>query len=128
MLMARRLLIRNQDLDTVISSTALRALGIAKPVAISLSTRLTEDSSLYTFSSRALKRQLFCPPNAYQRVAFVSHNPAITQIAACLSTQPIDNISTSGVVTFNCDINHWHELTKNVCRMDYFDYPKKLSS
>lgn len=127
-LMAERLFMRQEVLDAVITSSALRALGIAEPIARRLHAKLIEDPELYTFSSKKLKQRLLCLPNNHERLAIVSHNPAITQVATDLSKRPIDNIPTSGVIAFNCDIQYWDELSSDTCYLDYFDYPKQRFS
>ncbi len=124
--MAQRLLERNKPLDIVISSTAVRAKGIARPIADALEIPLLAEPSLYTFSSRALMDQIYNLSNQYNSVALVGHNPAITGVANQLISQPIDNIPTSGIVAIHCDINRWSKINAGCCSMDYFDYPKKV--
>lgn len=124
-LMSQRLQSRNEQLDAIVSSSAVRALQFAKVIADSLAVKLTVNSDYYTFSAADLLEQLYNLPEREQRVAVVAHNPAITDLANQLSNQSIANIPTSGMVAFGCDIQHWHHLSKKHCHMDYFDYPKQ---
>ena len=122
--MALRLLDRGEQLEAVISSSAVRALGIAEVISNTLAISLAVEPELYTFSAKGLYQQLKALPDHYQRLAVVSHNPAITDVTIQLLGNVTDNLPTSGIVAIDCDIDHWHKLSPQHCRMDYIDFPK----
>jgi phosphohistidine phosphatase len=124
-MMAERLAKRGEHLQIINSSTAIRALSIAEPIASALSCKLTESPELYTFSAKALLSAIHDLPDNCDQIAVVGHNPAITDVVNHFINEPIDNIPTSGIVALDSNVNQWDKLNRHNCRMDYFDFPKK---
>lgn len=131
-LMAQRLAdyltAQNETLDSLFSSSAVRALGIAKPIAEKLGVEQQVCPELYTFSAHALLDFIKSIDAAYQHVALVGHNPAITDLVNHLLGNITDNVPTSSIVAISCDCTHWSDLTNYSCHLDYFDYPKRQSN
>lgn len=125
-IMAQRLLSSSEQLDTIITSTAVRAMGIARAIAETLNVRLVDNPNLYTFSYLDLLEEIHNLKENWYRVAVVGHNPAITECVNLLGDENIANVPTSGIVSLDCDISSWQTLSTNTCRIVHFDYPKKL--
>jgi phosphohistidine phosphatase len=125
-MMAQRLADISENLEAIISSTAVRALGIAEPIAGLMETDIIKSSQLYTFSSSDLFESILMLPDQYQKVGMVGHNPAITILTNHLLDNIIDNVPTSGIVALNCNIESWSDFSADCCELDYFDYPKRI--
>lgn len=122
--MAARLQKSVTNVELIISSPAVRAQAFAQEIAAALNVQLQMDDAFYTFSSSVFLRALQNMPEAFQRIAVVGHNPAITEAANYLAGTDIVNVPTSGIVSLECNVQHWYELQPVSCLMEYFDYPK----
>ena len=122
--MARHLENKDEHLDVVYSSTAVRALDFAQTISEFTHVTLMPDLSFYTFSANDLLEVLQNLPEQAHCVAVVAHNPAVTQAANHLTGEMIENIPTAGIVAMDCDIEGWNQLGERSSTLDYFDYPK----
>ena len=125
--MARWLANSKESLDVIYSSTARRSLKLAERIHQFTGTLIDDRSTFYTFNERQLLDSLTHLPSSHSKVAVVGHNPAITYVANYLTRNNIDNIPTSGIVAIDCNILSWNELENNVCKLNYFVYPKMLN-
>jgi phosphohistidine phosphatase len=55
----------------------------------------------------------------------VGHNPGLTEVANSLLDESISNISTTGVVGAQLNINSWKDTRWGCGEMIFFDFPKK---
>lgn len=124
--MSRYLLDRDEELDVIYSSTAIRALDFAQTISEFCGFTLVPDLSFYTFSMDELIEIIRCLPDAANRVAIVAHNPAITQAVNFLSSSEIANIPTAGITGLRCEISDWEELSQDCAEIEYFESPKLL--
>lgn len=122
--MARHLADKDEHLDVIYSSTAVRALDLAQAISEFTHVSLVPDLSFYTFNARDFLEVLQNLPEHAYCVAVVAHNPAITQTVNHLSGDTLPNVPTSGIVALDCDIENWAELGENAAELVYFDYPK----
>lgn len=127
--MARHLAYKDEVLDVIFSSTAIRALELAQMISELTNVSLVPDLSFYTFSDDELLEILRNLPDEAQNVAVVAHNPAITQVVNRLTDANLNNVPTSGIVAIECPVDSWSVLgdIERDCQLLYFDYPKMLS-
>lgn len=126
--MARHFADKDQHLDVIYSSTAIRAIDYAQMLSEFTNTSLVPDLSFYTFSDEQLLEILRSLPNAAHSVAVVAHNPAITHVTNLLIDQEIARVPTSAMIEIACPIESWSELgeVEGGCELLCFDYPKML--
>lgn len=125
--MARHLSDKDENLDVIYSSTAIRALIFAERLSELTNTTLVPDLSFYTFDVDELMEIIRSLPDSANRVAVVAHNPAITQVANRLTGAELSNIPTAGIAAINCTIDSWHEISSANCELCYFEAPKFLA-
>lgn len=101
------------SLDRIVSSAALRTVETAQVLA--RAARLDEavletDRSLYEVPSRVLYERLLRVDNALESVAFVLHNPGVSDLARSLVNGPIRGFEPAdfAVIRFDCA---WAEIT-----------------
>ena len=117
---------REEALDQIYSSTARRATCFAKRISEAFCVPISNRSELYTFSADALFQFIRQLPSEVNRLAIVGHNPAITSVANRLLADKFHNISTSGIVAINLELDEWHNLEGVVGSLDYYIYPKLI--
>lgn len=122
--MARHLADKDEHIDVIYSSTAVRALDFAQTISEFTHVSLVPDLSFYTFSASDLLEVLQNLPEHAACVAVVVHNPAVTQTVNHLTGEAFGNIPTAGIVAMDCDIEEWSQLGERSSKLVYFDYPK----
>jgi len=149
--MANILLLKNIEVDLIISSDTRRTKDTAKIFAniLAYNSEIVYDTELYEASyDQILKvinhtnnryknllvlyeasydqilKVINHTNNRYKNLLVVCHNPGITNLSNYLSNQFIDNIPTTGMVGFSFDGN-WNDLQNNSCEILFFEYPKK---
>jgi len=126
--MARHIADKDEHLDVIYSSTAVRALDLAQTISEFTHVSLVPDLSFYTFNAGDLLEVLQNLPEHAYCVAVVAHNPAITQAVNHLTGEALVNVPTSGIVAIDSDIEDWSQLGENTSELVYFDYPKMFES
>ena len=114
--------------DRVYSSPARRGIDTAKYICTEIDYDLDEietDPGLYHAVADDLLNFIVTLDDQLNNVALVGHNPALTDLTNLLSTEPIDNVPTSGIVFFEVDIEHWQDITKENTTLSGFGFPKK---
>lgn len=124
--MARFLSDNDEGLDVIYSSTAIRALDYAQLISEFCDISLVPELSFYTFDEDELMAILRSMPDTLSRVAVVAHNPAVTQLVNRLTDAELDNVPTAAVMSIECDIDEWADLTEACCDKVYFQTPKML--
>ena len=125
--MARYLEQRDEALDVIYTSTAIRAIDYAQTISDFTGITLVPDLSFYTFDSDELIEILKCLPESVYCVAIVAHNPAIINAVRRLTNQSIKKLPTSGVIALDCPVDEWNELSDVQLDIDYTITPKMLS-
>lgn len=128
LLMGRRLMKRPHRPDTIISSSALRALVTAEILAPYLHIDPDDviiDSSIYGSGARKMLNVIERFDNRFAEVMMVGHNPGITRLANRLTGHPIANIPTCGVVVIRLETDQWAKVGQAPATLLEFDYPKK---
>ena len=125
--MARYLEQRDEALDVIYTSTAIRAIDYAQTISDFTGITLVPDLSFYTFDSDELIEILKCLPESVYCVGIVAHNPAIINAVRRLTNQSIKKLPTSGVIALDCPVDEWNELSDVQLDIDYTITPKMLS-
>jgi len=124
--MARFIADSPDPLQVLYSSTAVRALSFAERITEFANISLVPDLAFYTFDDDQLIEIISNLPNEVHRAGIVGHNPAITQSVNRLCRANITNVPTAGVVSIECSIDKWSEISEVNCELSYFQSPKRL--
>jgi len=128
-LMGKRFKARKEDLDSIITSPALRAKTTAQlftEAAGLAEEKIVEAPELYFSAVSTIADIIRNQDDEYGSSMLVFHNPDITAFTNSIVGSPrIDNIPTCGLVKLTSDIDYWAEFTKSNTGFGYFDYPKK---
>lgn len=127
--MAERLLKKNIQIDTFVTSTANRA-------------RKTCAAFMEVFHAqkeqRILKEELYlAPPQRFIEVieklsddtahaAIFAHNPGITDFANSLTNIKVDDMPTCAVFAVKVKTNKWSSFVRAEKTFLFFDYPKQV--
>ncbi|MDN3667478.1 histidine phosphatase family protein [Algibacter miyuki] len=99
--------------DLVLSSDAYRAKHTAEIFISNLKIdpeKFVLNHELYDFSGAQLTSVIKSTTKSVNNLMLFGHNHAITAFVNTYGDQPIENVSTSGVVVFNFDIMDWKDL------------------
>jgi phosphohistidine phosphatase len=129
--MGKRFRARNEKLDLILTSPALRAVSTAHLFADACGypvKQIGEESDLYFSGAGSFESLIVNQADNYQSLMLVFHNPDITGIANSIeAAEQLDNIPTCGLVKLISDIDHWRDWSRSNSIFEYFDYPKKIS-
>ena len=112
--------------DTIITSTAQRALHTANIYNEELNINLKKEKDLYHIDYMELFHYICSLPAAINSVAIVGHNPGLTNIVNYLTGADIYNIATAGIAAIKFNINHWNEISGQTGELLWYQYPKGL--
>ena len=132
LIMSKWLAQKDEGLDCIYTSTAVRAITFAKLLSEHTSSPLQADESLYTFSWRALLARVRGLPETDCRVAIVGHNPALTelvnQLVSQLVSSRISNVPTAGVVAIDFAVSQWRAIDCSLrqAQLAYMGTPKTV--
>lgn len=127
--MAERLAERGERPDLILTSHARRATATARALALGLG--CVEDAV------RVERRLYVAPPDVIidivrsveadvGRLLIVGHNPGFTELAnQLLPALEVNDLPTSAAVAIDVDAKLWSDLSPDVSRLRYYDYPKR---
>ncbi len=128
--MGRRLLEIGVKPDLVLSSPAIRAKTTAESVAEQLGydiDSIVYEDEIYESSVRTLLKVVNDLDDKYNCVLIFGHNPTHTYLAEYLTKEAIGNIPTAGAVCINFEFDSWKLVSEATGKMQWFEYPKKMS-
>jgi phosphohistidine phosphatase len=128
--MARRLKLRNVDIDAFVSSPAKRALKTAKIFAAEFSLQheqIVQIPELYMAPAATFYSVLESLDNSLSSVLIFSHNNGITEFANSLGIARIDNMPTCSVFAFTVEAESWVQIRTALKQFVFFDYPKNIT-
>jgi phosphohistidine phosphatase len=128
--MARRLKLRNVDIDAFVSSPAKRALKTAKIFAAEFSLQheqIVQIPELYMAPAATFYSVLESLDNSLSSVLIFSHNNGITEFANSLGIARIDNMPTCSVFAFTVEAESWVQIRTALKQFVFFDYPKNVT-
>lgn len=115
--------------DRLLGSPARRARETLIPVAEALGRAPAEivwDRSLYAADARTLLEALRRQPDSAQHLLLVGHNPGLTQLAAALTGEALEELPTAAVYSIRLPIRRWAELDLGRGMRHAFATPKRL--
>ncbi len=70
--------------------------------------------------------QFYDLPDRFDSVMIVGHNPSLTDFVNLFLKSPIENLPTSGVVSFTFDTDKWEKLADAGRKTNFVLFPKEL--
>ena len=129
--MGERFASRAERLDLLVSSPALRARQTAEMFAEASGYHghdMAIDDGLYFLGRGAIEAAIRAQVDSAQALMLVFHNPDITDFVNSIDYDfRIDNMPTSGLVRFDCEIERWSDWSPDTAAFNYVDYPKNES-
>lgn len=115
--------------DYIISSPAVRAHETAKILAHALKYPLENikiDSHIYHANGDSILNQFYDLPDRFNSVMIIGHNPSLTYFVNLFLNSPIENLPTSGIVSFSFDTDHWGEVPVSDRKTNFILFPKDM--
>ncbi len=119
---------REEALDLIISSTAVRAMSTALIFAKELdmaASSVDRMSNLYHSTVPNLLSSLHNLPDTKRRVMLFGHNPGLTELVEHLCGEDIGNLPTCGTVRIDLDVDEWKLVSRDLGTMIWMDYPRQ---
>lgn len=124
--MARVFASRNEPVDLLVSSPAVRALSTARIFAEALGgMSVSEERSLYLAELPALIKRVNTLPDTATRVMLVGHNPGLSELAEHLGDDDLGEVPTCAVLRIDLPIDHWNEAAMGLGTVVWYDHPKR---
>lgn len=126
--MAKRFYEREEPLDLILSSTAVRALTTALIFAKQLDMgepRFERMSTLYHSTVPNLLSTLHSLPDTKRRVMIFGHEPGFTELVEHLCGENIGSLPTCGTVRIDLHVDQWDLVSHGTGTMIWMDYPKQ---
>ena len=128
-MMGRRLAERGFDAGLMMTSPAARAVATAEAIAEEIEYPLKEivpNERLYGADQFELLEVIRGIDDSLDEVVLVGHNPGLTDLVNYLSSHPIGNVPTCGIVELVLDVDSWALIDRTRPTNVDFDYPRKL--
>jgi phosphohistidine phosphatase len=129
--MGRELVAREESVDLIVSSSAVRALSTATLVAKELEydvDKIAIEEDIYKADKREMLVVIKNIPNQFDKVLILGHNPTLTDLVNMLSPELIPDIPTAGIVALRFACTTWREISKDNAALHFFDFPKNHTS
>ncbi|MGS0526938.1 SixA phosphatase family protein [Zobellia nedashkovskayae] len=118
---------QTQKVDAIFSSPANRALHTCMIFVRQLNLPLSSvqiKNELYDFSGESVFEFISNLDESLDSVLIFGHNHAFTHVANSLGNSYIDNVTTSGLVHLNFNVDNWNLVEKGTIKQTIF--PKDL--
>lgn len=128
-IMAQKLLNRGIQVDSILSSSANRALLTANKLVeeLKLSPEIIQiEHELYHAPPQIIIKYLQSQKESVETLVLIGHNPGLNELIQLFGTK-IDNLPTSGQIGFILELNHWKRLTSKKYKFWFLDFPKKYA-
>jgi phosphohistidine phosphatase len=87
---------------------------------------IKEERAIYFGDADKIADQFYDVSPVINNLMVIGHNPAITNFANFFLTQPIDYLSTSGVVCIELDMDRWDDILTAKHEVKFLVTPKML--
>jgi phosphohistidine phosphatase len=118
--------------EFIISSTATRALNTALIFARKLEFDMEKfilEERIYESTVDHVLEMIREQPSFVSSMMLFGHNPAFTNICNELTEDTFfDNVPTSGIVSFNFEVNDWTNLELKKGKLNYYHFPKDFKN
>lgn len=113
--------------DSILSSTALRALETARIFAATLdkNEHLQLERLLYTANVQGMWRVIESLENQLDTVLLVGHNPALFEFVRQFAPS-LEKLPTCAIVGIAFETTDWSLASANKARIVLYEYPKNL--
>ncbi len=128
--MAKAFAERNEPVDVLLSSTAVRALMTARHFAEALGRdrdSIAEDRNLYLADLPTLIKRVTKLPDDAHRIMLFGHNPGLSELAEYLGDGDLGELPTCAIVRLDMMIDSWAEASMGLATMVWYDHPKRHS-
>ena len=125
--MASKLIEQTDNISSIISSPANRALTTARAFAEHFNfplKKIRTNMDIYSGNLKSLFRIIQFCKNELHSVMLVGHNPLITYFAESLGDEEFGNIPTCGIVGTHFHLDSWRDVSSGSAYLDFFIYPK----
>lgn len=125
--MAKRLARRGPMPDSIVSSTATRALVTTRLMMSELSLHsrhLTTTDSIYEAPVKALLDAIGNLPNQCEVAMLVGHNPGMSNTGNYLCTKAALQMPTCAMACLELDVDKWTDVYRDCAVLRWYDYPK----
>ena len=119
---------REEDVDLIISSPAVRARSTAKYFAEALNIpkeRVILDERIYGASVRDMLSIINGIDDMFDSVILFGHNPTFSSLASYLDHNFRDYMVTCARVKIEFDAGLWEQISEDTGQAIYHDYPRK---
>lgn len=126
--MGRRLKEKQILPDSMVSSTALRAMTTCQVIANAIGypeNRIMSDRNVYHAGIGTLLQVVRNTSETADSLMLFGHNPGFTDFANRLAGTDIWNIPTCAVFACTFEVNRWSDADFGKGKLLFFDYPKK---
>lgn len=116
--------------DYIISSHAVRAHETARILAHGLKypvENIKIDTHIYYADGDSILNQFYDLPDSYNSVMIVGHNPSLTDFVNLFLKTPIENLPTSGIVSFSFETDHWDKVPVANRKTNFILFPKEMT-
>lgn len=130
-LMGRVLAARGFAPELFVTSPALRALRTAETIAAVVQypeQRIVLDQRLYRAESADLIKMIRSVDDTRQWIAWVGHNPGLTDLVNLMVRERLDNVPTGGVVEMRFECACWADVGPDRLQAFDFDFPRRHPS
>lgn len=123
-MMAQRFARRNEPLDFLIASTAVRTQATAQAFSMALNKLPIESAaSLYAASLDTLMAIIAGFPDTVQHAMIVAHNPGVSQLVDHLSGSTRTHLIPCTTVRIDLHVEHWQEVAGGIGTEMWRDAP-----
>lgn len=125
--MAARLSYHGPIPDTIVSSTATRALVTTRLLMseLSLHSRILETTdSIYEAPLQALLKTIDNLPGQSETAMLVGHNPGMSNTGNYLCGEAALQMPTCAMACLELDIDNWSDVYRDCATLRWYDYPK----
>ncbi len=128
-MMAKRILDRDITIDSIITSTALRALTTAEYFAHANEipkSKMIQHDFLYHAPPERFVKAIIQIPDEINTAAIFAHNPGITDFVNQLTSTRIDDMPTCAIFAIRIDTLSWKNWAKAKKEFWFADWPKQV--
>ena len=125
--MGERFLIRRMKFDSMITSSALRALTTCQSIALELNFNIENikiDKNIYGATDQQLKRIICKIDNNINRLAIFGHNPTLHMLSEDIYGKVIESFPTCAAIFVKFETNQWGDCFKCDREVIFFDWPE----
>lgn len=124
--MAKVLKNRSENIDTLVTSPANRALSTARFFAAELDfseDQIVRERGVYGASSTELADIVTTFDNKWESVIMFGHNPGFSNLVEYFTGEFVE-MPTCGIAAVTFEIDHWKEAFRENGTLDFLDFPK----